>query len=99
MASSKIWFAKLSNRGVGNPRMTPVSREGWLVVGGFVAAMLVGALLFVWQMIADHVAAGVILFALFAVIGAGGFLWASVARGDKTRTAADYRRMRQGGPT
>ncbi|MEJ0098149.1 MAG: hypothetical protein WDM84_09880 [Bauldia sp.] len=97
--SSRYWFAILSRSGVGNPRMTPVSREGWLVVGGFVAAMLVGALLFVWQMIADHVAAGVILFALFAIIGAGGFLWASVAKGDRTRTVADYRAMRRGGTT
>jgi len=99
MASSKIWFAKLSNRGVGNPRMTPVSREGWLVVGGFVAAMLIGAILFATLMAMGAVALGVSAFAVFAVIGAGGFLWASVARGDKTRTAADYRRMRQGGPT
>ena len=27
----------------------------------------------------------------------GGFIWASVTHGDDTRTAADYRGMRQGG--
>ncbi|MEJ0012591.1 MAG: hypothetical protein WDM94_08185 [Bauldia sp.] len=95
--SSRYWFAVLSRTGVGNPRMSPVSSEGWLVVAGFVASMFVGALLFVWLMIADHPAAGVILFVLFAVVGAGGFLWASVARGDKARTVAEYRAMRSGG--
>ena len=94
---TQVWFARLSSRGRGGARMTPVSREGWLVVAGFVAAMLVGALLFVWQMVADHVALAVVLFALFAVAGGGGFLWASVARGDFTRTAADYRAMRAPG--
>ena len=95
--SSRYWFAILNRKGYGNPRMTPVSREGWFVVVGFLVAMFIGALLFVWQMFADHAAAGVILFALFAIIGGGGFLWASVAKGDRTRTAAEYRAMRKAG--
>ena len=97
--SAQFWFARLSSRGVGGPRMTPVSGEGWLVVAAFVAAMVVGALLFIWQMIADHVAVAVVLFAFFAIVGGGGFIWASLVKGDMTRTAADYRRMRQGGST
>lgn len=95
--SSRYWFAILNRKGYGNPRMTPVSREGWLVVAGFVAAMLVGALLFAWLMAQDHVAAGVILFAVFAFGGGAGFIWASVAKGDRSRTAAEYRAMRKAG--
>ena len=94
---SKVWFARVRSLSGPGSRMTPVSREGWMVVAGFIAAMLVGALMFVSLMLTDHGAAAVILFALFAIAGAGGFLWASIAKGDATRTAADYRRMKQGG--
>lgn len=97
--STQYWFARLPNRGRGGARMSPVSREGWLVVAGFVAAMLVGALLFAALMFADHVAAAVITFALFALAGGGGFLWASVAKGDTSRTVADYRALRRGRTT
>jgi hypothetical protein len=89
-----IWFAKLSNTGVGNPRMTPVSREGWLVVAGFVVAMALGALVFTAMMIQGNVALGVIIYVAFAVLGGGVFLWASIAHGDKTKTVMDYRRER-----
>lgn len=93
--SNRYWFAKLPSRGVGGPRMAPVTREGWLVIAGFIASMAVGALLFVALMVTDHVAPAVIAFALFALVGASGFLWAAVAKGDTTRTVADYRATKQ----
>ena len=94
--SSRYWFARLPSRGVGGARMSPVSREGWLGVAGFVGAMLVGALLFAALMLTDRVGLAIIVFALFAIAGAGGFLWASVAKGDTTHTVAEYRAMRKG---
>jgi hypothetical protein len=94
--SNQYWFAALNRKGYRNPRMTPISREGWLVVAGFVLSMLVGALLFAALMLTNHVALAVIVFALFAITGASGFLWASVAKGDTTRTVAEYRAMRKG---
>ncbi len=94
--SRAVWFAKLSDRGGPGTRMTPVSREGWYVVAGFVAAMAIGALLFTMLMMQGNVALGVIVYAAIAIVGGGAFLWASLAHGDKTRTVLDYRRERSG---
>jgi hypothetical protein len=47
-------------------------------------------------MLSDHVAPAAIVFAVVAIVSGGGFLWASVAKGDTTRTVADYRAMRKG---
>jgi hypothetical protein len=94
--TSRYWLARLSSRGVGGGRISPVSREGWLVVAGFVASVLVGALLFAGLMLTDHVASAVIVFALFAIAASSGSLWASVAKGDTTRTVAEYRAIRKG---
>ena len=96
---SQVWFARVNALSGPGSRMTPVSREGWLVVAVFVAAMAVGALTFGILMSRGDIALGVILYAAFAILGGGFFLWASVAHGDRTRTALDYRNMRQGGPT
>jgi hypothetical protein len=75
--------------------MTPVSREGWYVVAGFGAALFVGATLFAVLLIVGAVLVAVVLYALIAVIAGGTFIWASVAHGDNSRTAADYRAMRR----
>jgi hypothetical protein len=96
--SNQYWFAKLASRGAGGPRMAPVTREGWLVVAGFITGMAVGGILFLTLMLSDHVAPAVIVFAAVAIASGGGFLWASVAKGDTTRTVADYRTMRKGRP-
>jgi len=96
---SQVWFARVRSLSGPGSRMAPVSREGWMVVAGFVVAMLVGALLFATLMAAGNVALAVALFVLVAILAGGGFIWAAVAHGDNTRTAADYRRMHQGDPT
>jgi hypothetical protein len=96
---SQVWFARVRSLSGPGSRMTPVSREGWMVVAGFVIAMLVGALLFAALMTAGSVVLGVALFALVAILAGGGFIWAAIAHGDNQRTAADYRRMGKGGST
>jgi hypothetical protein len=79
--------------------MTPVSREGWLVVAGFVAAMVVGAVAMGALMLSGAFALGIISFVVIAIVAGGTFISLSVTHGDNTRTVADYRRMRQGGST
>ncbi len=90
---SKVWFARLMP--VGHPRktMSPVSREGWLVVTGFIVAMGTGALLFFWLLSSGRTVLGVALYALIALAAGGGYLWAASARSDQQRSVDDYRRM------
>jgi hypothetical protein len=92
--TSRYWFARTRSASRGGARMTPVSREGRLVVAGFVAAILAGGVVFLLLMLTGNVVAAVILYAAVAILAGGGFLWAAVARGDTTRTVADYRAMR-----
>jgi hypothetical protein len=95
--SKAIWFAALSRTGVGNPRMSPVSREGWLVVATFVGCMVAGGLSLLGFGLADHFVVGIGLFVVLAIAGAAFFLWAAYAHGDTTRTVADYRAARVSG--
>ena len=92
--TKQVWFAALSKTGVGNPRMSPVSREGWLVVGTFVVCMVVGGLSLLGFGLADRFAIGIGLFVVLAIAGASFLWWAAYAHGDTTRTVAEYRAMR-----
>ena len=96
---TQVWFARVRSLTGPGSRMTPVSREGWLVVAAFIAAMLVGAIAMASLMLSGVPALGIAIFVGLAILGGGFFLWASVAHGDQTRTAADYRGMHQGGTT
>ena len=93
---SEFWFARRFPVGHRRNAMSPVSSEGWLVVYAFIAAMGVGALLFLWLGLSGSIVAGVIVFVLFAIAGGGGFLWMAGTKGDTARTVDDYRRMGQG---
>ena len=90
----QIWFAATSRRGVGNPRMSPVSREGWLVLVTFLCCMVAGGLSLLGFGLADNFVVGIGIFVVLAIAGASFMLWAAYAHGDKTRTVADYRAMR-----
>jgi len=94
-----FWFARRFP--VGHPRnaMAPVSREGWLVVCGFVAAMLIGGAAFVALSVGGMPVLGIVTFVAVAAIAGGTFIALSVRRGDHQRTVADYRRTRAGAPT
>ncbi len=95
--STQIWFAATSKRGVGNPRMSPVSREGWLVLTTFITCMVVGGLSLLGFGLADQFVVGIGLFVVLAIAGASFLWWAAYAHGDATRTVAEYRAMRQSG--
>ena len=96
---TQVWFARVRSLTGPGSRMTPVSREGWLVVAGFIGAMVVGATAMGALMLSGAFALGIISFVVIAILAGGAFIWLSVTHGDNTRTAADYRSMRQGGTT
>ena len=96
---TQVWFARVRSLTGPGSRMTPVSREGWLVVAGFIGAMAAGAVAMGALMLSGAFALGIISFVVIAIVVGGTFLWLSVTHGDNTRTAADYRHVRQGGST
>jgi hypothetical protein len=91
---SDYWFARRFPVGDRRNSMAPVSREGWLVSLTFVAAVGIGGVLVAALMVADQATLGIALFAILAGTGATAFIVASQRKGDKTRTVADYRKMR-----
>jgi hypothetical protein len=79
--------------------MVPVSREGWLVVFGFVAAMAVGGATFIALALAGSFVPGIGIFVLLAAAGGGTFILLAMRKGDRTRTVEDYRKARLGSST
>ncbi|MBS0385887.1 MAG: hypothetical protein JSS00_11120 [Proteobacteria bacterium] len=89
MIEQDYWFAR--SRRPGSNRMAPINAKGWFVVLFFVACMMIGAGLFGVLMFDGKIMAAVVSYALFALIGAGTFIWLAQAKGDRTRTVDDYR--------
>lgn len=90
--SEAKWFARRFP--IGHPRngMSPVSREGYLVVFGFMGAMMLGGLAFVALALMGQFFAGAAAFVALTALGAGAFIWLAQAKGDHARTVADYRK-------
>jgi predicted permease len=90
---AKFWFArKFPVSQVNANRMEPVSREGWIVVWSFVAAMVIGALaLFIAAFAFRQPAVGFVIFLLLASFGMTAFLTLAAQRGDKNHTVEDYK--------
>lgn len=89
---SAYWFARY-RRPDGRPAkgVLPLTWQGRATVAFFVAAMLAGGLLFgLIAYLAEAFALGVAVFVLFAIIGAGTFLWAATAKCDPKKSAAEY---------
>jgi hypothetical protein len=89
MSEQDYWFAR--SRRPGSNRMAPINAKGWFVVAFFVACMVMGAGLFGVLMFEGKIMAAVVAYALFALLGAGTFIWLAYAKGDRTRTADHYR--------
>ena len=89
---TEYWFARRFP--VGNPRnaMDPVHWKGYAVVAVFVTVLVLGALAFAWLGAGGEMIKGAVVFTMAAVIGASLFISLSYAKGDKTRTAAEYRK-------
>ncbi len=92
---SEYWFARRFP--VGNPRnaMAPVHWKGYAIVAVYVTLLVLGGLAFAWLGAGGQLILGAVIFAGAAVIGASLFIGLSGAKGDKTRTVAEYRRDAQ----
>jgi len=90
---AKYWFArKFPVTEVNANRMEPVSREGWMVVWGFVVAMVVGALApFISAFAFRQPAMGFLIFLICASFGMTAFLTLAAQKGDKHHTVEDYK--------
>lgn len=93
---SEYWFARRFPVGHSRNAMSPVSREGWLVVLAFLASMAVGGTAFAALAVAGSVVLGAVLFAVVAALAALMFITAAVAKGDRNHTVAEYRSGRVG---
>lgn len=95
--AGRFWFARRFPVSVGGDRMSPVTREGWLVVWAFVAAMVLGAVaLFVATLAFQAPLIGFIIFLMLASFGMTGFLLLAKQRGDNHHTVEDYKAGRVG---
>ena len=92
---SRYWFARRFPVSVGGDRMGPVSREGWMVVWAFAAAMIVGVLaLFISAFVFRSPMIGFIIFLVLASFGMTAFLLLAKQRGDNKHTVEDYKQGR-----
>jgi hypothetical protein len=96
---SEFWFARRFP--VGHPRnaMGPVTREGWLVVFAFVAALVAGAVIGMLLGFGGAPFSGVAAFAALGIVAGLAFIMIAKHKGDHQRTVADYRRLRLGART
>lgn len=93
---SEYWFARRFPVGHSRNAMSPVSREGWLVVLAFLASMAVGGTAFAALAATGSVVLGAVLFAVVAALAGSMFITAAIAKGDRNHTVAEYRGGRVG---
>ena len=93
---AKYWFARrFPVSEVNANRMGPISREGWMVVWGFAAAMVLGALgLVVASFAFRQPAIGFVIFLVCSSFGMTAFLLLAIQKGDKHHTIDDYKQGR-----
>lgn len=89
---TEYWFARRFP--VGNPRnaMGPVHWKGYAIVAVYVTLLVLGGIAFAWFGASGQLILGATIFAGAAVVGASLFIGLSSAKGDKTRTIAEYRK-------
>ena len=88
---AKYWFARQRLDRPFNRRMTPISREGWLVVAGFGACMVIGGAAMAAFMATSMPLIGIAIFAALAITGGATFITLAYKRGDDQHSAEDYR--------
>jgi hypothetical protein len=90
--ATRYWFAR-SRRGNGYGRgVMPIAWQGWAVIAGFVACMLIGALsMLLIGLYTSVMGLGVAIYVILAIGGAGTFLWATMTKSDPDKSIAEYR--------
>jgi hypothetical protein len=92
MSEKQVWFAR--RKPVGRA-LAPGSWQGRPVMVAFLIATQIGGLWFLTFAQRGAVVLGVTAFVVLAVLGACGFQIALHAKGDTTRTVAEYRKAKQ----
>ena len=93
--SNRYWFARRFPVGQPGDRMDPISREGWLVVWSFAAALVAGFLaLLVFTLAFQKPLIGFIILLILASLSMTALLMLSKQRGDQQHTADDYKQGR-----
>lgn len=90
--ANRYWFARRYPVGQPGDRMDPISREGWMVVWSFAAALVVGFLaLVIFTIVLQKPLLGFVALLILASFGMTALLMLSKQRGDQNHTAADYK--------
>jgi hypothetical protein len=92
MTTKEFWFARrfpLSDR---RQSMAPVHWKGYAVAIVFMLMLLIGGMAFAWMGASGYMVQGVVVFVVAALVGGGWFITVAKAKGDHTRTVADYRK-------
>jgi len=93
--ANRYWFARRFPVGQPGDRMDPISREGWLVVWSFAAALVAGFLaLLVFTLAFQKPLIGFIILLLLSSFAMTAMLMLSKQRGDQKHTADDYKHGR-----
>jgi nitrogen fixation-related uncharacterized protein len=84
------WFARYRVNPEGRG-LVAVSWQGYAVIVGFILSFVLGGLCWLLLAFVGHaLILGVVVFAVFAVIGGSTFIWAAATKSDPKRTVADY---------
>lgn len=93
---SDFWFARRYPVGDRRNALAPVTTEGRRVVLAFVAAVIVGAIVFAVMAISGDVMLGAATFAVIAGLAGGGFILVANQKLDRNHTVDDYKTGRAG---
>ncbi|MBC7770271.1 MAG: hypothetical protein H7124_15935 [Phycisphaerales bacterium] len=88
----EYWFARRFAVGDRRNTFAPVHWKGFAATAVFIVALLIGGMAFAWMGASGDLLQGAILFAVCAFVAAGWFITVATAKGDKTRTVADYKK-------
>jgi hypothetical protein len=91
---SEYWFARRFPLDDPRQAMAPVHWKGYAVACVFLAALLIGGAAFAWMAVSGAIVQGAIVFACAAFVGGGWFIVVALSKGDKSRTVADYKKVR-----
>ncbi len=88
----EYWFARRFPLSDPRKSFAPVHWKGFVVAGAYVAALVIGGVAFAWMGASSYLIHGAVVFGLAAIVGGGWFIAVAHAKGDRTRTVADYRK-------
>lgn len=89
---TEYWFARRFPAGDRRNAFAPVTWKGYAATAIYVAVLLIGGAGFAWISASGYLIQGLLVFSVAAMVGSVWFISVANAKGDKTRTVADYRK-------